>query len=178
MQIITFSGRAGSGKNYSASILENKLEQSMNKDVHELAYGNAVKTIAFQMGWNGVKDDAGRKLLQDIGESGRRYNKDTWVNKVIENIYYISGYNDDVVICITDARFPDNEIVNIQNEFGKNNVISIKVNGRHADMGELENDISETSMDNFDYDFYLDNSPSNNNLEDQIEELLKQRGLI
>lgn len=174
MKIITFSGRAGAGKNFTASIVE----ELLNGDTHELAYGNAVKSVALSMGWDGVKDAKGRKLLQSIGEAGRQYNPDIWVNKVIDCIKLINGYNKDAVVCITDARFPPNEIVNLQREFGKENVLTLKILGRKADMGELENDISETSMDDFEYDFYIDNSSTPEKLKANIEVILNEEGLI
>lgn len=174
MKIITFSGRAGSGKNLSAKMVE----ELVRGDTHELAYGNAVKGLASQMSWDGIKDEKGRKLLQSIGEAGRQYNPDTWVCKVIEGIKLIAGYNKDAVICITDARFPENEVANIQKEFGKENVIAIKITGRKENMGELENDVSEISMDNFGYDFYIDNSSTPENLKKQIEIILDKKGLI
>ena len=82
MKIITLSGKAGCGKNYCANII-NKLVDEKN---NEFAYADSIKDIAKSIGWNGIKDEKGRKLLQDIGRVGREYNKDTWINFTIDKI--------------------------------------------------------------------------------------------
>jgi hypothetical protein len=49
--------------------------------LEELALAYPVKVIAYQMGWNGVKDAAGRLLLQNIGAVGRAYNPACWIER-------------------------------------------------------------------------------------------------
>jgi len=173
LNIITFSGKFGAGKNYSATMLEGML----SRDTHELAYGNGVKSIATSMGWDGIKDTKGRKLLQTIGEAGRQYDKDIWIKLVISQIELIASYNKEAVICITDARFP-NEIKLIQDAFGEANVLTLLIKGRQYDMKELNNDVSETSLDNYTFDCIIDNSSTDVCLREQLSAVALTKGLI
>ena len=51
------------------------------------AFADDVKRIAYNYyDWDGKKNELGRKLLQDIGTTGRNYNRDIWANKVIDRI--------------------------------------------------------------------------------------------
>ena len=45
-----------------------------------------VKAVAKFMGWNGEKDTKGRKLLQGIGNLGREYDNDAWIELLIKGI--------------------------------------------------------------------------------------------
>lgn len=116
--IIGINGPAGSGKSTVAQALA---------DVHgfkRLAFADPVKQIALDFGWDGEKDEKGRKLLQVIGtECGRAYNKSIWLDKMSSKIREnIRLKQRDMVI--DDVRF-DNEAELIK-RFGG---INIKLTG-------------------------------------------------
>lgn len=74
---IGFTGLAGSGKTYAATWFRFRTGKGSI-----WSFAGKIKTIAKSMGWDGVKDDRGRKLLQQIGSAGRAYDPWTWVQKM------------------------------------------------------------------------------------------------
>lgn len=87
---IGFTGLAGSGKTYAATWFRLRTGKGS-----VWSFAAEIKAIAKSMGWDGVKDDRGRKLLQDVGMAGRAYDPWTWVSKMPT----------DQPIIIDDVRF-------------------------------------------------------------------------
>lgn len=74
-KVIAITGPIGAGKSEVATIVLRYFgEQSM---LLPLAY--PIKEIARSIGWNGEKDNKGRRLLQAIGTAGRDYRQDIWL---------------------------------------------------------------------------------------------------
>lgn len=73
MKIISISGKAQSGKDTTAALLKEVLETD-GYTVLIAHYADLLKYICKTFfGWNGVKDEAGRQMLQYIGtDSARR----------------------------------------------------------------------------------------------------------
>ena len=92
MKYIGLIGLAGSGKDTAADALKELYFQ-------RVAFANQVKNIAFDFGWNGLKDERGRKLLQDLGMAGRAYKSSIWIDYVHEETV---GFGNHV---FTDVRF-------------------------------------------------------------------------
>lgn len=104
MRVVTVTGRARSGKDTFATLLKHHLSAKGNR-VLITHYADMLKYICRQyLGWDGKKDEAGRKLLQTVGtEVFREFNQNYWVNHLV-TILYLLGGNWDFVI-IPDARF-------------------------------------------------------------------------
>lgn len=103
--VIMLVGPMGSGKSTMAEALRKAfVNRGVSCAVRPVAKG--VKDIAYAMGWDGQKDEKGRKLLQTIGtECGRDCISDSiWASK-----WYAAclDLNTKVIIC-DDCRF-DNE---------------------------------------------------------------------
>jgi len=92
--VIGITGKAGAGKTYLADQLIQRANNQISlhqwnskwavKMHHKvLHFAEPVKEIAKTcFGWDGKKDERGRRLLQLIGtEVGRGYNPDIWVDK-------------------------------------------------------------------------------------------------
>jgi DNA polymerase III delta prime subunit len=171
---ILLSGKAGTGKTTVANLLRDIFIQKGYKDSNIYSFAKGVKDAAFfGFGWDGNKDEKGRTLLQDVGRIGRKYNKDIWVSK-LEKTYL--GFNGFKIAIIDDWRFP--------NEYGylKNNTVySIyKVKIISPDREILKgtpayDDVSETSLDDFEYfenfDFVIYNNCSMEDLNDYCNTL-------
>lgn len=169
-KVILFSGKAGTGKTTCANILKRLIEHDfLLVDIDSFAKG--VKFEAKAQGWNGEKDAVGRKLLQDVGRIGRERDPNTWVNQVIDRSMH--PIPKDAVI-VDDWRYP-NELNRLRNN-KLFQVISVRINCPDKEIlsGTAEaNDSSETALptenDTSTYDFFIDNSGS---LEDLEQELL------
>jgi dephospho-CoA kinase len=108
-KLIGFTGKMQNGKSLSASLIKN-----INNNYQICSFGNRVKEIATELGWNGKKDKNGRKILQYLGtEVGRLIDDKYWINELDK---YIKD-NDLKYILIDDVRF-QNELNYIKNNGG------------------------------------------------------------
>lgn len=106
--VILISGKAGVGKTTTADILAEKLKEfDPSLLIVRESFANGVKRDATSRGWNGEKDEVGRKLLQDVGREGREKSKSYWVTDMLQRVYEkTSGIVPNLII-IDDWRFPD-----------------------------------------------------------------------
>ena len=152
-----FSGRAGVGKTFCSDIAQKYCNELKLKTTKEpFAFG--VKETAKFMGWDGVKGAKGRKLLQDIGNAGRQYDKDLWVRAAVNRIENSVGYPYEAVF-VDDFRF-ENEAQYIIDYVPLYKPILIRV--RAPDRETLKGttqylDPSETELDEKEFDWYLMN---------------------
>lgn len=105
--IILLSGKAGVGKSYFAKKLAEQFTlKKLTVATSYFALG--IKEVASKyIGWDGKKDERGRKLLQELGtEVGRAYNPDCWIEYLLGTLENNANYPFDVII-IDDWRFPN-----------------------------------------------------------------------
>lgn len=106
MRVITISGKAQHGKDTTASIIKEKLER-LDHSVLIIHYADMLKYICKEyFGWNGVKDEEGRRLLQHIGTDViRSKDEHFWVDSVRRILSVIGDCFEYVLI--PDTRFPN-----------------------------------------------------------------------
>ena len=158
------SGKARSGKDTAAEVILEKY------DGVPLAFANDIKTIAYDhYDWNGKKDELGRKLLQDIGTTGRNYNRDIWVNDTIDRIqWWTRQSSGNQLAVVTDTRYP-NEIQQIKHEFS--DVVTIRIT---RDSVEKLKHPSETALDQWtDWDYLVENNGSLEEFQEKILEIME-----
>lgn len=147
---VLVAGPMGSGKSTFSDFLMSELTH-MGWSVVKCSFAQRVKEIATLMGWDGKKDDRGRRLLQYLGtEAGRSYNQDMWSSYLIdERILSLPGYPFDVVI-IDDWRFPN------EREYVESNLLYDVVTIRIIREGyDCKGHVSETSLPlETDWDYY------------------------
>lgn len=169
---VGFCGKAGAGKTTACNIL---------KELHQkqppppacliLPWADELKRIAREeFGWDGKKDEKGRRLLQVIGtECGRMYGGDLfWVNKWQQKVdeFITAGMiavGVNVLILNDDTRF-DSEAIHIKERGGT----LIKLFGRQDDLGANSNHSSETGIDHQYIDYSLDNGNSMEDLQEKL----------
>lgn len=188
--VILVSGKAGSGKSTVADRLRQKLEDLEGIDTMLYGFADPIKYIAKAFaGWDGEKDEKGRRLLQKIGQIFRDYNPNIWVKHFLNQLDKKSGLFPKNFAVISDWRFP-NEL-----SYLKNNplldIVTIRVFGRGGLEGENSLDVSENSLpeihkerlksgsyDEFDsylyYDFCLENSGDLELLEHKLDLVLAE----
>jgi hypothetical protein len=155
MKIILFSAKAQHGKDTSASILRDIIETD-GKKVLITHYADLLKFICKNMfNWNGQKDEEVRHVLQYVGTDViRNVNPDYWVD-FISNFLKMFSQDWDYVL-IPDCRFP-NEIQRMIEDGW--DVFSVRVNRTDFESNlteEQKNHISETALDNYKFDYYID----------------------
>jgi dephospho-CoA kinase len=84
-------GLAGSGKDTAALVL-------MDRGWRRVAFADALKMKAIGMGWDGKKDERGRRLLCDLGMAMRAYDPYHWID--LAKLSQVSK-----PFVVTDVRF-------------------------------------------------------------------------
>ena len=170
--VILLSGKSGSGKDFVANIMKEKLEQKGNK-VLVTHYADLLKYILKTFfNWDGQKDEHGRHLLQYVGTDViRRQNPNYWVDFVKDIIIMFSNNWD--YILIPDARFP-NEITRM---FCSNfRTISIRItrlNYISKLTDEQQQHESETALDSYSFDYYMTNDGTLDGVTKEVDNFIK-----
>lgn len=174
--ILLISGYIGSGKDTIANYLVKNngwyrigIADTL-KDYISKIYNIDRKLLDTQEGKKTIYKDniTYRDLLINVGCSHREQDEDFWINKVIDIIK-----NKDLnKIVIPDLRFI-NEYIKIKNTFENNgyNIYTLRVI-RPNNCYEKINDISETSMDNFKFDYIINNDNSLDILYENIKSII------
>lgn len=138
--LVGLCGYARSGKDTFGAVL-------VRDNWTRVSFADPLKTIAADIGWDGEKDDAGRKLLQALGVSVRsRLAEDAWVRVAEERIERSRH-----PVVLTDVRFP-NELALVRRRGGT--LVWVE----RAGIGPLNGHISENAVSSADCDqvFYND----------------------
>lgn len=172
MNVICISGKARHGKDTVANMMKESIEQAGEK-VLIIHYADLLKFICTTYyGWDGVKNDYGRQLLQDVGTGiARKRNQDYWVNTVSD---FLTLFQDEWNwAIIPDTRFP-NEVSMVYEKFGGTHV---RVERGKYDGGltdEQLNHPSETMLDDYFPDYYIKNHGSLEQLRETVNTCLKE----
>jgi len=173
MQLIQISGKAGMGKDTFARELYMSL-QSEGKKVLILHYADRIKEIArICYGWNGIKDDAGRKLLQDLGNNARKISEDIWIEE-IHFILKLVAQNFDYVI-IPDCRFKNEiEYWNKNTDYEQKVFRINRENFVSTLTEEAQKDATETGLDKYKKMINIDLPDGEEKLNEFCKEFIKE----
>lgn len=173
MKIICISGKAGSGKDTVAGIMEKRLEEQ-GKRVLVTHNADLLKYICISFfGWNGEKDEHGRSLLQQVGTGAvRSRNPDYWVDFLID-MFAMFGDNWDYVL-IPDCRFPNEIDKLIKTGFDVTSVLIMRPDLHSSLTAEQRSHVSETSMDGYSFNIGILNDGSIGDLATKIDGILSQ----
>jgi len=151
-------GLAGSGKDTAAALF-------VGKGWRHKAFARKLKYLALTLGWDGVKDEAGRRFLQDLGMAARAYNPNTWIHFVAKEIFGAAPEFKDIPFVWSDVRF-ENEAEFIRNRGGV--IIRIVRPNLQADEHE-----SESGQNKIDADYTIVNDGTVEDLHNTILRLLQ-----
>ena len=175
MKVICISGKAGSGKDTVAEILQQELINFYGDGVvHVLIihYADLLKHILKSyFNWDGKKDERGREMLQKIGTNVvRKADENFWVDFVAKFLKIFDPIWD--IAVIPDARFT-NEIAVLSAEGF--NVFAIRVS-RNENPSQLTSEQktheSETSLDNYKFDAQIDNDGTIEELREKVKQVV------
>ncbi|MFV0249545.1 MAG: hypothetical protein ACK5HP_00690 [Bacilli bacterium] len=171
-KIFIISGKSGTGKTKTATIIKKILEKE-NKKVICLSYADSLNEYAKNiLNWNGKEETKPKQFLQEIGTNLIREKIDSklLIRRMIENIKVYSYFYD--IIIINDAIYLE-EIVNIKNVFYNTKVIRIEKINNELNVTQ-KNHITETALDTFNgYDYIIDNNNTIEKLTQKIVEVVK-----
>ncbi len=153
--VVLISGRAGTGKTTAAKFMSAYLDHPYSIANAVVPFASSLKNIAKVLGWDGNKDDKGRKFLIDLGAVGREYDKDCWCKQtevLIENFC-----PDASVILIDDWRFPNEFEFFQKSNYYQTFTVRIYSPERELLKGtQFYNDLSETSLPEYDVEHFYD----------------------
>lgn len=105
--LVGLSGYARAGKGSVVQLSQILLQTGdEEREVRQVSFASALKKLARERGWDGVKDEKGRKLLQDLGMEKRRDIPTYWIDIVEQKIRAMSRENPPPkLIFVPDTRF-------------------------------------------------------------------------
>lgn len=149
--IIALAGHAGAGKDTFGKMLIDRFE-CLGKASQRYAFADHLKDKAEDLGWNGVKDEKGRSLLQHLGDVMREYHGENYFAEYTAN--EIVRDEDVEVAVVTDLRYKQelealrkcaaetgNKLLTVR--VVRNENILSNTQGQHSS----ENDLNEIAMD-------------------------------
>lgn len=171
MKVITISAKAQHGKDYTANVLKEKLED-LGYSTLVCHYADLLKYICRQFfDWNGEKDEYGRTLLQHVGTEGIRSQKpDYWVDFIIDIINFFPGEWDYVII--PDTRFP-NEIEKMKDNFNSIAVRVTRPNFENSLTEEQRQHLSEIALDGYNFDYEINNDGTPEGMKREVGEFIE-----
>lgn len=165
---ILFTGRSGAGKTEAADYLTLRVPLARKYPAATL-----LKLIAETMGWDGEKDTRGRALLQHLGDVGRDYNPDMWIDAAIQ------ACRDDLsrgfwtsVFVADDIRYL-NEIERVSEVYPKTYVVKVVRPGGGCELGGTEGaHRSEQFWDTLPFNYKIVNDGSLVDLFDAVDTII------
>lgn len=172
MKVICISGKAQHGKDTTANILKECLEERGNR-VLVTHYADLLKYICrTYFGWDGNKDEKGRQILQYVGTDViRKKSPDYWVDFEAEFLDLFEDEWDWVLI--PDTRFP-NEIDIMREKFDAVHLRVTRPNFVSSLTAEQQNHPSETALDEYFSDYYIENSGDIDELRETVNTWIKE----
>ena len=197
-KIILISGKKQSGKNLTASFIEELSENPNNIEV--FAFADTLKNMASNFFYDvmGIecyvehkeyeKDSFKNKVipfkkkkkkctyikfLQYFGTDFMRelFSDNLWVDIIIEFIKGNLLHTADNMFVITDARFP-NEIERVQERLGKKcDIISLRVERPSLPVNPNSH-ISETALDDYFFDYTIINDGTKKELKEKVKQFV------
>lgn len=173
MKVILISGKAQNGKDTTASILKQTLVDNGDR-VLITHYADLLKYICTNyFGWDGKKDDKGRQMLQYVGTDViRKQNPTLWVDFVAMILKYFKGNWDYVII--PDCRFPNEITRMIEAGFDTIHLRVHRSNFESPLTQEQQNHPSETALDDFGADVYIENDSTLTDLKYKIRKWVEE----
>lgn len=169
--IILISGKSQVGKDTLADYFVSHLNDNYKSYLiisEKIGFADEIKRVAKEnFGWNGIKDEKGVNLLIRIGEIGREYNENIWVDKLLNNSIDINERNH--LYIIKDWRFINEyHRINECRSFNTS-IYTIRINGisRSKEVFINSEASTENELDNQNQlmDYIIENN-ENTNLED------------
>jgi len=175
MKVIGFSGKARHGKTTAAQLIKPLLEEKgLKAEIIPLA--KRMKEQAKMLGWDGSKDERGRRLLQEISWPVKHYfGIDIYAKWCYEQAV---EQNLDVLL-IDDVRMMAeidyfNSLAN-KGEIESFDLVRIERPGFVSDLNaQALADVSETELDTYSFDYVIVNDGT---LDELKEKLVKELAL-
>lgn len=153
--IVGLTGYAGAGKDEVGKCF-------VAAGYRRVAFADALKTTARKLGWDGNKDDRGRRFLQLLGEAMRVLDPEYWIKQAARAMSRPLAAGNCFVI--TDVRY-----VNEAEWIRKNGGVIIRV--VRPLLGPANNHVSELEMEAYNCDASIYNDGTLSDLAAEVDEI-------
>lgn len=151
-KVIVINGMGGVGKSTFISLCH-----EIDPRVVETSTVDFVKQIALQAGWNGIKDQKGRRLLSDIKDALEKYGDIP--NKKIDE--FIKSHPDNIIF--VNAREPHNV------EYYKNKYNAISVLIKNYNVKQVQGNHADENVYDCNYNVFINNFGTLEELKEKAE---------
>ncbi len=121
MIILGFTGKKENGKSTVCDMIRDKLKER-GMWVFRMNFKDPLVSVALSLGWNGIKDEKGRRGLQLLGTDVVRecFDQDHWIKAWKKSVQTMTTEKEgsDLVILADDVRF-ENEAQAVKSLGGK-----------------------------------------------------------
>ena len=172
MKIIIINGHNQAGKDKFVDFFKDvSIDELRVKNYSSIDRVKQISEICF--GWDGKKDDKSRKLLSEIKRVWSEYNdgpNETILNKIEIDLKWTKNKGKDISknIYFLHIREPK-EILKIKKLYTFD-CITLLIK---KDVEFISDNYSDKNVENFDYDYIVDNNKSEKELRKRAEEFLK-----
>lgn len=164
-------GKARNGKDTVASNAMEILAKQGIKSKH-MSFAKLLKEQAKELGWNGEKDDAGRTLLQHLGDVMKEYHGKSYYARYV--LGQILSDLDNSVYFITDCRFKTElELFKTCPAIDATTIRVVRPNFISDLSEEQQHHISEIDLDDAVEDVLIENDSTEKKLIKKVENIFK-----
>lgn len=158
-EVLIVNGYPRSGKDTFAEILGKYTSVRVYSSIDK------VKELALQFGWDGIKDDKGRKLLSSLKSALIEY--DDLPLKYTEDVYneFLNSEEEFLILMIRES----DEIVKAKHKFNAKTVFVSNNNIKNV----LTNN-SDAAIDCDGYDYYISNHGTLEEYEKEVEQFYRE----
>ena len=163
MKVIVINGKPTAGKSTFIELCREL--RTVHEDTVELSMVDYVKDVAKAIGWNGVKDEKGRKFLADLKNAIENYNKNIIYEAIDTDIFLFKSWGEPIFFI--NARNP----IDIRYLVKKYNAISLFIDNPNVPM--VESNSEDKGVENYRYDVTIENDGSLDELKEKAEKFLE-----
>lgn len=163
-QVIVIGGKGLAGKSTAARFILEYLNmfKGINAVIEPLAEPLKKNARDFY-GWDGKKDERGRRLLQEVGDAGRNYDEDIYCKKLQDKILSSADEGLYNFVLVDDWRYPNEKSFFANNWFY--DTTTIRVERQSALSGKVSEHRSENSLPLSEFEQLVYNKDSYYNFE-------------
>jgi hypothetical protein len=155
-QVLILNGSGGVGKDTFVDLVGEYINTFHYSSVSK------IKEIATTMGWDGGKTEKDRKFISDLKLLSTEYNDMPFEEVTCAVNKFLRCYENDSLLFV-DIREPE-EIEKAVQQFG---ALTILISNENVE--KIESNIGDKNVFEYEYDYYIPNNGTVNELRDQAE---------
>lgn len=161
-KIIIINGTGGSGKDSFV-----KACQNIDPTIQNISSVNYVKQVAYELGWDGVKDTKGRQFLSDLKMALSAYNDAPFIMTIKD----IEDYDKNATVFVHIRESDDISKYKAYFEHNGDIVTTVVIN--NSRVKPITSNLADADVYNSSYDWIIDNEGTLDDLAQSAEFFLK-----